>query len=1358
MATLVSPGVSVTVVNESFYATAGAGTVPLVVIATAQNKFQPGSATALASGTIKSNAGKLYLVTSQRDALQTFGTPTFYTVAGSPQYGNELNEVGLFALYEYLGIANTAYVMRADIDLAQLSPSVTEPVGSAQNGDYWLDLNNTSWGVFKSAGNANGAYAWNSKVPTIVSSKDHLETIVQGRRSEPLASPTASIISATSILSINGINVGLENGNSITDIANRINNNSALNKLGITARVYARPGKFYPDGTPVSGMIFGDIYNLRIVCSNVDLELKLTGSSSSVLTALGLASDTANIDAPKQSLGAEGDFAVDTVSIDPVEGVKKNSLWQKIGITSAGGTSAYWFKVGSTDTTYPGWGWREAAPRVITGSKSNPTFVIGESVSIAVDGGARFDVTVSDTSLDSFIADLNVGFNTKGVNVVAKKSTVGSNNYLQIINYDGTDTWLHDDADHTGTQTPFADAGISTSQGFFGSVTGTTENPTYTVPHMKTSSAAVSNAGTGYNKNDVLTVLGGTSTEATQLTVATITVVSAAVQAEGSGYAVGNTITMSGGSYTTPVILRVDSVAPGGAISSVSITQAGQYAASAPSNPVSGTTNGSGIGASFNLTWGVGTVTVSVAGDYTIYPDSPAAVTGGGGSDAEFNLTKGYISGAMLSIDLGSGAVHVTVPSASLDDLISAINAAFASYIAAGLVVASKVTTSGVSYLKISNPNGTNFTLADISGTPLADSGIPVGHTFGKQLIYQGYSPSLNVPNLPDQLAVDNVWINTTPQNRGANVVVRQYQNGTWARMNSAPNTGTIPMFKDTDSADSAFGANKSIGTIFMMYNSDGDDPVIANHELMRWDGTAWLALEYTPSISAPSGPPAAGTYWYNTDLQVDVMVSSGQVWKGYVNAYPGTDPNGPILDASAPLAQSDGTPLADYDLWIDTSDTENYPQIYRYNLATRTWTLIDNTDHSSAAGIIFSDARATADGTKNGATSSAAMAVSDHVDPDAPDALLYPAGLLLFNTRYSTNNVKVWTPNALPASQYPNVTYRDRWVTASGNKPDGTPYMGHWAQRNMVVEALKSTIVSNQDVRAEYTFFNLMATPGYVECMGEMVTLNTDKKEIAFIIGDTPARLTPDGTSIERWASNADNAAMDGPDGLVTHNDYAGIYYPWALSTNLDGSSVYVPPSVMALRTYAYNDQVAYPWFAPAGFNRGLVTGVSSVGYLTSDDTYQPVTLSQGQRDVMYTHSMNPIAYMANRGLVVYGQKTLSPTASAMDRVNVARLINYLKYQLDNLAKPFLFEPNDKQTRQAVTTTFNGFMGNLAGLRAVYDFAIVCDETNNTPERIDRNELWIDVAIKPEKAIEFIYIPIRILNTGDPLPGGGVQ
>jgi phage tail sheath protein FI len=194
------------------------------------------------------------------------------------------------------------------------------------------------------------------------------------------------------------------------------------------------------------------------------------------------------------------------------------------------------------------------------------------------------------------------------------------------------------------------------------------------------------------------------------------------------------------------------------------------------------------------------------------------------------------------------------------------------------------------------------------------------------------------------------------------------------------------------------------------------------------------------------------------------------------------------------------------------------------------------------------------------------------------------------------------------------------------------------------------------------------------------------------------------------------------------------------------------VPPSTIALRTIAYNDQVAYQWFAPAGFTRGLVFNASSVGYLNAEGEYQPVILNQGQRDILYLNKINPIAYIPNRGLVVYGQKTLSPSASALDRVNVARLANYLRYNLDNIAKPFLFQPNDMQTRDAFKATIERFLVGLVGLRAIEDFAVVCDESNNTAERRNRNELWCDMFIAPEKAVEFIYLPVRIRNSGDSL------
>jgi hypothetical protein len=657
------------------------------------------------------------------------------------------------------------------------------------------------------------------------------------------------------------------------------------------------------------------------------------------------------------------------------------------------------------------------------------------------------------------------------------------------------------------------------------------------------------------------------------------------------------------------------------------------------------------------------------------------------------------------------------------------------------------------------------FSLANVVGyastAPLVSAGIPTGITYGNSLVYQGYSVGTPQPAELNQVAAGNIWVNTVAGNRGANFVVKRYNSGTdqW-------NTRLAPLYATDASANAGYGANRTVGSIYVRYNENGPDVLTQTGVLLVkiWDGTAWVTIpsyvastvdfgdKYTQSSTTPSGLPANNTLWYNANLRVDLMVSDGSTWLGYRNIYTATDPNGPTLSATAPTTQSGGLPLVDNDIWIDTSDLENYPKIYKRDAFNSQWLLVDNTDQSSSNGILFADARWTANGTSTGSQAIVDMLASDTVDLDAPSALPYPFGLLLFNTRYSFGNVKEYKVNYLPLTQQNNGD-RNRWVTASGLMNTGAPYMLRKAQRQLIVTAMASALAASEELRSESNVFNLMAVPAYPELLDEMVTLNTDKKDVAFIVVDTPARLQPDGTSIQNWATNAANALGNGEESLITATRYGGVYYPWGLATNIDGTQIFVPASMTILRTIAFNDQVAYPWFAPAGFTRGLVSAVSSVGYLNAENEYVPVALSQGQRDTLYQNKINPIAFIPGRGLVVYGQKTLSPLSSALDRVNVARLINYLNYQLDILAKPFLFEPNDKQTRDSVARTFESFFGDLVGLRAVYDFAVVCDETNNSPTRIDRNELWIDVAVKPTKAIEFIYIPLRILNTGDPLP-----
>ena len=203
-----------------------------------------------------------------------------------------------------------------------------------------------------------------------------------------------------------------------------------------------------------------------------------------------------------------------------------------------------------------------------------------------------------------------------------------------------------------------------------------------------------------------------------------------------------------------------------------------------------------------------------------------------------------------------------------------------------------------------------------------------------------------------------------------------------------------------------------------------------------------------------------------------------------------------------------------------------------------------------------------------------------------------------------------------------------------------------------------------------------------------------------------------------------------------------------------MDGVNVTGAPSGVALRTYAFSDDVSELWFAPAGTRRGLVTGVSQLGYvegtLGTATTFVETNLNQGQRDNMYKDGtdLNPIAFFPGRGFNVWGQKTSSPDLSARNRVNVERLVRFIKRQLRKSLLSFVFEPNDTLTRDNVKALVDNFLGDLVVRRGLFDYATIVDESNNTPERIDRNELWVDVAIKPVRAAEFIFVPIRIVAT----------
>ena len=188
-----------------------------------------------------------------------------------------------------------------------------------------------------------------------------------------------------------------------------------------------------------------------------------------------------------------------------------------------------------------------------------------------------------------------------------------------------------------------------------------------------------------------------------------------------------------------------------------------------------------------------------------------------------------------------------------------------------------------------------------------------------------------------------------------------------------------------------------------------------------------------------------------------------------------------------------------------------------------------------------------------------------------------------------------------------------------------------------------------------------------------------------------------------------------------------------------------------MMLRVFANNDNVAFPWFAPAGTRRGVVDNATAVGYVDgASGEFETISVTESIRDTMFGVNVNPITFFSGSGIVNFGNKTATSSSSALDRINVSRLAVYLRTQLNQIAKPFIFEPNDSLTRNEIKQAVESFLLELVGQRALFDFLVVCDETNNTATRIDRNELYVDIAIEPVKSVEFIFIPLRIKNTGE--------
>ena len=298
--------------------------------------------------------------------------------------------------------------------------------------------------------------------------------------------------------------------------------------------------------------------------------------------------------------------------------------------------------------------------------------------------------------------------------------------------------------------------------------------------------------------------------------------------------------------------------------------------------------------------------------------------------------------------------------------------------------------------------------------------------------------------------------------------------------------------------------------------------------------------------------------------------------------------------------------------------------------------------------------------------------------------------------------------------------------LITDGNKAQGIPSGSNNGQGypDML------NLLSNTD---DYKY-NILLTPGIISSLqtglATQAITNAQNRGDNIYIAD----LVPYGAVLSTVTSQA----------ASRNTSYAASYWPWVQVQDPDsGLNVWVPASTVIGGVYAYNDNVSEPWFAPAGINRG---GLSQV-------IRAERRLAQTDRDTLYNGKINPIATFPGTGVVVYGQKTLQTRASALDRVNVRRLLISLKSYISQVAQNLVFEQNTTATRNNFLAQVNPYLESVQQRQGLYAFRVIMDDTNNTPTVIDQNQMVGQIYLQPTKTAEFIYLDFNITPTGATFP-----
>jgi len=303
--------------------------------------------------------------------------------------------------------------------------------------------------------------------------------------------------------------------------------------------------------------------------------------------------------------------------------------------------------------------------------------------------------------------------------------------------------------------------------------------------------------------------------------------------------------------------------------------------------------------------------------------------------------------------------------------------------------------------------------------------------------------------------------------------------------------------------------------------------------------------------------------------------------------------------------------------------------------------------------------------------------------------------------------------------------------------------------ESSYVFNTYKQAIDSIRD--PEFVEYNLVTIPNLTNTVLTSHLLQlTEQRSDALAIIDLEGDFQP---AAEGASSPVGSVVLPDIDTTISNlksrginNSYGCAYYPYVqVRDTLTAELVYMPPSVVAFGAMSYTDRVKAPWFAPAGFNRGgLSTGLAGLPVFNVTEK-----LSSKDRDKLYDANINPIASFPNEGIVIFGQKTLQVTRSALDRINVRRLLIFVKKGISRIAKDILFEPNVQETWDRFISRAEPFLSDVKARFGVTDYKLILDKTTTTPDLIDQNIMYAKIFLKPARAIEFIAVDFVITNTG---------